>query len=75
MQGCVGQNEQQAARKKIKQSFCQCAFTAYKTRYSPQLFAQINAVANQIGQNGPLLVNLMMKPELDGCSAQTNYRP
>jgi hypothetical protein len=73
MQGCVGQKEQQKSQKKI--NFCQCAFNAYKSRYSPQQFGQINALANQVGPNGPILVNVMMKPELDRCFAQTNYRP
>lgn len=75
MQGCVGQQNLAPAQRNIKQSFCQCAFNAYKTRYTPQLFAQINVLALQAGQDGPRLVNLMMKPELDRCSAQTNYRP
>jgi hypothetical protein len=75
MQGCVGQKAEQASRQKIKQSFCQCAFNSYKNRYTPQQFTLINNVASQIGQNGPVLVNLMMRPELDRCSAQTNYHP
>ncbi|MEH1767384.1 hypothetical protein [Nostoc sp.] len=75
MQGCVGQQNLQPNQRTTKQSFCQCALNAYKTRYNPQLFSQINALATQVGQDGPRLVNLMMKPELDRCSAQTNYRP
>jgi|GEM_PF-2346286 len=75
MQGCVGQQQQEPKKKKIKENFCQCALSAYKIRYAPQLFLQINNVSNQLGQNGPVLVNLMMKPELDSCSAQTNYHP
>lgn len=75
MQGCVGQQNLPPNQRKIKENFCKCAFTSYKTRYTPQLFAQINALAVQVGQEGPRLVNLMMKPELDRCSSQTNYRP
>ncbi|MEA5569029.1 hypothetical protein [Anabaena sp. UHCC 0399] len=75
MQGCVGQQNLQPNQRRIKQNFCQCAFNAYKARYTPQLFSQINVLAVQVGQDGPRLVNLMMKPELDRCSAQTNYRP
>lgn len=75
MQGCIGQQNLQPAQRKIKQSFCQCAFNAYKTRYTPQIFSQINALAVQVGQDGPRLVNLMMKPELERCSTQTNYYP
>jgi hypothetical protein len=75
MQGCVGQKNLQPSQRRAKQSFCQCAFNAYKTRYTPQTFSQINVLATQVGQNGPRLVNLMMKPELNSCSNQTNYRP
>lgn len=75
MQGCIGQLNLQPAQRKIKQNFCQCAFSAYKTRYTPQTFFQINTLAVQIRQDGPRLVNLMMKPELDRCSTQTNYYP
>ncbi|MBD2449350.1 hypothetical protein H6G76_19730 [Nostoc sp. FACHB-152] len=75
MQGCVGQQNLQPNQRTIKQNFCQCAFTAYKSRYTPQLFSQINVLSVQVGQNGPRLVNLMMKPEIDRCSAQTNYHP
>ena len=75
LQGCMGQQNLQPAQRRSKQNFCQCAFNAYKTRYTPQIFSQINALAVQVGQDGPRLVNLMMKPELDRCSAQTNYRP
>lgn len=74
MQGCIGQQNLQPNQRTIKQNFCQCAFNAYKARYTPQLFAQINVLAVQVGQEGPRLVNLMMKPELDRCSTQTNYR-
>jgi hypothetical protein len=75
MQGCVGQQNLQPAQLKTKQNFCQCAFTAYKNRYNPQTFFQINSLAVKFGKDGPHLVNLMMKPELDRCSTQTNYLP
>ncbi|MBE9256973.1 hypothetical protein [Dolichospermum sp. LEGE 00246] len=75
IQGCVGNQNPDPAKLKIKQNFCQCALTVYKSRYTPQTFAQINALATQVGKDGPRLVNLMVKPELDRCSAQTNYLP
>lgn len=75
MQGCMGQKKLSPVEKRIKQNFCQCAFNAYKTRYTPQIFTQINALALQTGENGPRLVNLMMKPEIDRCSTLHNYRP
>ncbi|MHC5677094.1 hypothetical protein [Nostoc sp.] len=75
MQGCVGQQNLQSNQRTRKQNFCTCALNAYKIRYNPQLFSQINALAMQVGKDGPRLVNLMVKPELDRCSAQTNYHP
>ncbi|WP_066383061.1 MULTISPECIES: hypothetical protein [unclassified Anabaena] len=75
MQGCVGNQNPDPAKLRIKRNFCQCALNVYKTRYTPQIFAQINALASKVGQDGPRLVNLMVKPELDRCSAQTNYVP
>jgi hypothetical protein len=75
MQGCIGEQVLPAAQKKIRQNFCQCAFTSYKNRYTPKVFMQMNSLAVQIGPNGPLLVSLMMKPEVDRCSVQTGYRP
>jgi hypothetical protein len=75
MQGCMGKQALPAAQKKIKQDFCQCAFVSYKNRYSPQVFMQMNALAVKIGQDGPALVSVMMKPELDSCFERTGYRP
>ena len=73
MQGCLGNQTLSSDQKVIKQGYCACAFHAYQTRYNPQFFSQINAYAVQFGKAGPTLVNLMMKPELDQCSAQTGY--
>jgi hypothetical protein len=75
MEGCVGNQNPNPAKLRTKQNFCQCALNVYKSRYTPEIFAQINALATQIGPDGPRLVNLMVKPELDRCSAQTNYSP
>ena len=75
MQGCMGKQLLPAAQKKIKQEFCQCAFLSYKNRYAPQTFMQMNALAIDIGEKGPALVNLMMRPEMDVCITRTGYRP
>ncbi|MFM7369679.1 MAG: hypothetical protein ACKO2Z_18205 [Sphaerospermopsis kisseleviana] len=75
MEGCVGNQNPDPAKLRAKQNFCQCALNVYKSRYTPQIFAQINALATQVVPDGPRLVNLMVKPELDRCSAQTNYSP
>jgi hypothetical protein len=75
MQGCMGKQLLPNAQRTIKQNFCKCAFTSYKNRYNPQLFMQINNVAVNVGDNGPALVNLMMKPEMDTCMAETGFKP
>jgi len=75
MQGCMGKLLLPAAQKKIKQEFCQCAFLSYKNRYAPQTFMQMNALAVEIGDKGPALVNLMMRPEMDVCMTRTGFRP
>ena len=75
MQGCIGKQALLPEQKKIKQSFCQCAFTAYKTRYTPQTFMQINSLVVKIGQDGTSLLGLMMQPEVNMCFSQTGYLP
>jgi hypothetical protein len=75
MQGCVGNTQSLTApQRQTKLSFCQCALNSYKTRYTPQVFMQMNALAVKLGKEGPVLVNVMMKPELDSCSNQTGFR-
>jgi len=75
MQGCIGKQALLPNQKKIKQEFCQCAFTAYKTRYTPQTFMQINTLVVKIGQDGTSLLGLMMQPEVNMCFSQTGYLP
>lgn len=75
MQGCIGKQLLPSAQKKIRQEFCQCAFLSYKNRYAPQTFMQMNALAIDIGEKGPALVNLMMRPEIDVCTTRTGFRP
>jgi hypothetical protein len=75
MQGCMGTRLLPTAQRKVKQEFCQCAFLSYKNRYAPQTFMQMNALAVEIGDKGPALVNLMMSPEMDVCMTRTGFRP
>ncbi|MDX2256669.1 MAG: hypothetical protein NW214_14240 [Pseudanabaenaceae cyanobacterium bins.39] len=75
MQGCMGRQLLPNAQRTVKQNFCKCAFESYKKRYNPQVFMQINSVAVNIGDKGPALVNLMMKPEMDACMAETGFKP
>jgi hypothetical protein len=74
MQGCVGADSLAAEQATTKQSYCQCAFESYSGRFSPQEFLQINTLVSRIGEDGPLMVNLMMSPELNGCSEKTGYQ-
>lgn len=75
IQGCVGEvaqlTEQQAA---IKENYCQCAFEAYSSRYTPQQVLQVNAISSQIGENGLALVNLIMAPDLNSCASLTAHQ-
>ena len=58
-----------------KQQYCQCAFETYQSRYTPTEFMQINALAVNLGENGPHLVSLMLKPELEQCSVDSGHQP
>jgi hypothetical protein len=74
MQGCVGTESLAAEQATTKQNYCQCAFESYSGRFSPQEFLQINTLVSRIGEDGPLMVNLMMSPELGSCSDKTGYQ-
>jgi hypothetical protein len=74
LQGCVGTATLPHNQARVKQSYCRCALSAYQSRYTPELFAQINNVAVKIGKDGPLLVNVMMAPELSQCRTQTGFQ-
>ena len=73
MSGCTGEKNLSNDRENNKIRFCRCVFSFYKARYTPQLFSQINALAVNLGQDGPRLVNMMMEPELRQCSEITNF--
>jgi hypothetical protein len=73
LEGCVG-TEELAEAAATKQAYCQCAFEAYSGRYSPLQFRQINALASRMEADGPVLVNLLMLPELNRCSAETGFQ-
>lgn len=75
MQGCVGEVDQLTEQQAIvKENYCQCAFEAYSSRYTPQQVLQVNALSSEIGENGLVLVNLMMAPDLNSCADSTNYQ-
>lgn len=74
MQGCLGSEELAEAQAETKRNYCECAFDAYSGRFSPQQFRQIDALATRIGEDGPLLVSVMMAPELGSCSEKTGYQ-
>lgn len=75
VQGCVQGEDIGAEAFEKKKQYCQCAFDAYKNRYTPMEFMQINALAVSLGENGPHLVSLMLKPELEQCSVNSGYQP
>jgi hypothetical protein len=74
MQGCMGSQSLLPSEKRIRQNYCQCALNAYQVRYTPELFSEINTYVVKIGKDAPVLVNLMMNPELNQCAIQTGYK-
>ena len=73
LQGCIDEEPRAALERRTKRNFCQCAFSAYSGRFSPYQFMQVNALASQIGEDGILLVNLMMTHEMKVCSEETGF--
>lgn len=72
-QGCMGEEPTSLFERRTKRNFCECAFEAYSERYSPYQFMQINALATQIGEDGILLVNLMMGNNMNACAEETGF--
>jgi len=73
MDSCMGQAQLPPSQRVAKSNFCQCAMGAYKSRYTPELFLRINALAVQGGQPAITLTGLMMEPELNACSVRTGF--
>ena len=73
MQGCIGSESTDSDTVETKQNYCQCAFSEYSERYTPYQFLQINTLATRIGEDGPLLVNLMMGREMNNCAEKTGF--
>ncbi|MFN5855291.1 MAG: hypothetical protein ACK456_05235 [Pseudanabaenaceae cyanobacterium] len=73
MDSCMGQAQLPPNQRVSKSNFCQCAMNSYKSRYTPELFLRINALAVQGGQPAITLTGLMMEPELNACSVRTGF--
>ena len=73
IQGCMGNETLDADLAETKENYCQCAFDEYANRYTPYQFLQINTLANRIGEEGLLLVNLMMGREMNSCAEKTGF--
>lgn len=73
IEGCTQGEAFGTAEFEMKQQYCSCAFQTYKSRYTPNEFMQINSVAISLGEHGPHLVSLMLKPELEQCSSESGY--
>jgi hypothetical protein len=73
LQGCIDEEPSAVSERRTKRNFCQCAFSAYSGRFSPYQFMQVNALASQIGEDGILLVNMMMTHEMKACSEETGF--
>ena len=50
-------------------TYCTCMANGYQARYEGRILTAISQVAGSIGQQGPVLVNLMMQPEGKRCAA------
>ncbi|MFM7312268.1 MAG: hypothetical protein ACKO0M_03715, partial [Cyanobium sp.] len=53
-----------------QQQYCNCLAKAYNTRYDGRTLIGIAQLANQAGQPGPVLVDVMMAPERRICSSR-----
>jgi len=73
MDSCMGQAQLPPSQRVAKSNFCQCAMGAYKSRYTPELFLKINALATQGGQPSIALTGLMMEPELNTCAVRSGF--
>lgn len=65
--GCL-----QAKRNDVfnQKAFCGCMADRYEARYSGSELSEISQFAQQYGQSGAALVNLMMSPESKTCANQ-----
>ena len=53
-----------------QKAFCGCMADSYESRYSGSELFEISQFAQQHGQSGSALVNLMMSPEAKACANQ-----
>ena len=53
-----------------QRGYCNCMVSSYNYRYDGRTLSAISQVANNSGQAGPALVNLMMQPEAKKCVAR-----
>ena len=65
--GCLQAKTNDVSNQK---AFCGCMADSYESRYSGSELSQISQFAQQHGQNGSALVNLMMSPESMTCANQ-----
>lgn len=53
-----------------QQQYCTCLAKAYNTRFDGRTLSVISQLAAQAGQNGPILVDVMMAPERKSCTSR-----
>ena len=53
-----------------QKGYCTCMANSYQNRYVGLELSAISQAASTLGENGPLIINLMMAPEAKSCSAK-----
>lgn len=51
--------------------YCTCMANSYQSRYDGRTLAAISQVSGSLGNQGPVLVNLMVAPEAKACRAKS----
>ena len=65
-----GCNEGQTTGVRDQKGYCSCMANSFQARYSGVELSAISQSASVIGDQGPVIINLMMAPEAKVCSAK-----
>ena len=65
-----GCNQGKTPGVKNQRKYCTCLGNSYQARYSGVQLTTISQIAGQTGDKGSALVNIMMAPEAQACTAK-----
>ena len=65
-----GCNQGKTPGVKNQRKYCTCLGNSYQARYSGVQLTAISQIAGQTGDKGSALVNIMMAPEAQACTAK-----